>query len=132
MNIVVGYIDTPAGEAALAWAMEEAGVRDARLVVIHSKVGGDQDDAAAFAASARALDGVRTRLEDAGIDHSIHEYVLGREPVDDLISAATEHEAAMIVIGIRTRSATGKYLLGSNALEVLHDATVPVVCVKAS
>jgi len=132
MNIVVGYIATPAGEAALNWAMEEAKVRAGRLIVIHSKVGGEHDDAASFAASARALDNVRARLEEAALDHSIHEYVLGREPVDDLISAATEHDAAMIVIGIRTRSATGKYLLGSNALEILHDATVPVVCVKGT
>jgi nucleotide-binding universal stress UspA family protein len=37
----------------------------------------------------------------------------------------------MIVIGIRTRSATGKLLLGSNAMDILHDTTVPVLCVKA-
>lgn len=35
-----------------------------------------------------------------------------------------------MVIGIRRRSTTGKMLLGSNALEILHDAPCPVLCVK--
>jgi nucleotide-binding universal stress UspA family protein len=38
----------------------------------------------------------------------------------------------MIVIGIRTRTATGKLLLGSNTLDILHDTRVPVLCVKAA
>lgn len=131
MNIVVGYVPTPVGEAALDWAIEEAKLRGDSIVVVHSKYGGDQNDAEDFVRSGRALDRVRSRLEDAGIENSVHEYVLGNEPVDDLITAADENEASMIVIGIRTRSATGKFLLGSNALEILHDATIPVVCVKA-
>ncbi len=39
--------------------------------------------------------------------------------------------AGLIVIGIRKRSTTGKVLLGSNALDILHDSPVPVLCVKA-
>lgn len=132
MNIVVGYIETPAGEAALAWAMAEAQTHGASLTVVHSKYGGDHEDAEDYAASALALDRVRERLDNAGIQNSVHEFVLGNEPVDDLIQAVEQNNSDMIVIGIRTRSATGKFLLGSNALEILHDASVPVVCVKAT
>ncbi|MFP3915184.1 MAG: DUF4380 domain-containing protein, partial [Actinomycetota bacterium] len=56
---------------------------------------------------------------------------LNRDPAEDLMEAVGEHDAGLIVIGIRTRSATGKFLLGSNALEILHDAAVPVLCVKS-
>ena len=56
----------------------------------------------------------------------------GQRPVDDLLEAVKSHDAGMIVIGIRSRSTTGKLLLGSNALEILHDSKVPVLCVKAN
>ena len=65
-------------------------------------------------------------------DRSIsHEYVRGNKPAEDIVTAAKIYEAELIVIGIRQRSATGKLLLGSNALDILHDAPVPVLCVKA-
>ena len=48
------------------------------------------------------------------------------------MQAVEDYEADMIIIGIRKRSATGKILLGSNALDILHDTKVPVLCVKAA
>lgn len=128
-DIVVGYIQSPEGEAAIDRAVEEARLRHGKVAVVHSKPGGD-DDSAEYVRSAAALDRVHDRLHSEGVDHCTHEYVRGRTPAEDLIETAQTHDAALIVIGIRTRSATGKLLLGSNALDILHDATVPVLCVK--
>ena len=132
MNIVVGYINTPEGEAAVEWGIREAKLRGGKLVVVHSMVGGDHEDIEEYRESAEAMERIRQRRHDENIDHCTHEYVRGQRPVDDLLEAVKSHDAGMIVIGIRSRSTTGKLLLGSNALEILHDSKVPVLCVKAN
>ena len=131
MNIVVGYINTPEGEAAVEHGLREARLRGGKLVVVHSMVGGDHEDIEEYRESAEAMERIRQRLHDEGVDHCTHEFVRGQRPVEDLLEAVESHDAGMIVIGIRSRSTTGKLLLGSNALEILHDSKVPVLCVKA-
>lgn len=130
MDIVVGYVNSPEGEAAIDHAIAEARLRRAKVVVVHSMMGGDHEAGDEYRRSGQAMEAVHERLHDEGVEHCTHEYVRGQRPADDLMAAVAEHDAAMIVIGIRTRTATGKFLLGSNALEILHDATVPVLCVK--
>lgn len=130
MDIVVGYVNSPEGEAAVDHAIAEARLRRAKLVVVHSMIGGDHENTDEYRRSSEAMDDVHERLHSEGIEHCTHEYVRGQRPVEDLMAAVAEHDAGLIVIGIRTRTTTGKFLLGSNALEILHDATVPVLCVK--
>jgi nucleotide-binding universal stress UspA family protein len=131
VTIVVGYVNTPEGDAAIDTAASEAELRGARIVVVHSMFGGSRDKGEEYIASAEAMERIHAELTGRGIEHSVHEYVRGQTPAEDLVQAAQEYEAGLIVIGIRRRSATGKILLGSNALEILHDATCPVLCVKA-
>lgn len=131
MKIVVGFIDSPEGNAAINRGAEEAKLRDGSLVIVNSKHGAHHETAEDYVATAKVLDDLTKRLTDAGVNHDVHEYVRGNKPAADLIQAVADHNAGMIVIGIRRRSATGKMLLGSNALEILHDAPVPVLCVKA-
>ena len=56
----------------------------------------------------------------------------GPTPSEDLVQCATEEDAELIVIGLRRRSPVGKFLLGSNAQEILLDAKCPVLAVKAA
>lgn len=130
MSVIVGFIDNPEGQAAIDFAISEARRRDDRLVVINSKLGGSHEDENDYDQMREAMERLQSRLSSEGIDHELHEYVRGNSPARDLVDAADEHNADLIVIGIRRRSTTGKILLGSNALEILHDAPVPVVCVK--
>jgi nucleotide-binding universal stress UspA family protein len=132
MSIVVGYIDTPEGNAALDHAVAEAKLRGERLVVLHSAVGGSGQSPEEALANAEAIRAVEERLELEKVDYSTHDFVRGNTPAQDVMAAVRDHGGTMIVIGIRTRSATGKLLLGSNTLDILHDTTVPVLCVKAS
>ncbi len=131
-SIVVGFIDTPEGHAALDTAMDEARLRDAKLVVLHSMVGGTREKDDEYLASAEAIEAVHEQLSASGVEHSTHEYIRGNTPARDIIDAVDQHGAGLIVIGIRKRSATGKVLFGSNALDILHGAPVPVLCVKAN
>lgn len=131
MSIVVGYVATKEGKAALRAASAEARLRNARLVVINSNRGGrdlDRDDAARYE---EELDLVRRQLDDAGVEHEVRQLVRGVEPAEDLVKVAADTSAELIVIGLRRRTPVGKLILGSNAQRILLDAPCPVLAVKA-
>jgi len=132
MKIVVGFVNNAAGAAALDRAIEEAQQRQAELVVVHSMEGGDKESAEEVLAYREELEQVEQRLTDLEVPHVIHEYVRGQTPSEDLVQCATEEDAELIVIGLRRRSPVGKFLLGSNAQEILLDAKCPVLAVKAA
>lgn len=131
MNIVVGYVRTSAGEAAMDAALAEARLRGASLVVVHSTKGGQREDAAETVAYQEAFEAVDRRLAGEGVDYRMRQLTRGNEPVEDIIEVAREEGAALIVIGLRRRSAVGKFVLGSNAQEILMEADCPVLAVKA-
>jgi len=130
-TIVVGYVPKPEGEAALARAIEEARLRDARLVVVNSHRGGSEFDTEAAGEAESQLHAVRATLDASGVDYDIRQLVRGYEPAEDLISIADANKAELIVIGLRRRTPVGKLILGSNAQRVLLDAHCPVLAVKA-
>jgi nucleotide-binding universal stress UspA family protein len=131
MAIVVGFVPTNEGRAALRRAAEEARLRATRLIVINSNRGGKDltaDDAARYDAE---LETIKSQLVEAGVDHEVRQLVRGLEPVEDLIAVAEETQADFIVIGLRRRTPVGKLILGSNAQRILLDAPCPVLAVKA-
>jgi nucleotide-binding universal stress UspA family protein len=132
MKIVVGFIRSAEGGAALERAIEESRLRDAELIVVHSMEGGDKEEAEEVLEYRRELEEVERRLTEMGISHQVHEFVRGQTPSEDLVQCATDLEAELIVIGLRRRSSVGKFLLGSNAQEILLDAKCPVLAVKAT
>jgi nucleotide-binding universal stress UspA family protein len=131
MAIVVGYVPTPEGRAALSWAAGEAKVRGNRLIVINSNRGKRDMTPADSVRHESELDDVRARLTQDGIDHEVRQMVRGLEPAEDMIAVAEEVGADLIVIGLRRRTPVGKLILGSNAQRLLLEATCPVVAVKA-
>ena len=126
-SIVVGYIPKPEGRAALRRAVEEAQLRQARLVVVNTYRGLDSESTEA----AVVLEELRSQLASSGVEHEIRQLVRGTDPADDLVSVAEEVGADFIVIGLRRRSPVGKLILGSNAQRILLDAPCPVLAVKA-
>jgi nucleotide-binding universal stress UspA family protein len=130
MTIVVGYVPTPEGEAALSAAIIESGRREEPLHVVNTSRGD------AFAddrfASEQALAEVRARLDGAGVVHEIEQQVRGREASEEIVAAADRVNAGLIVIGLRRRTVTGKMITGSQAQRILLDANCPVLAVKAS
>ena len=130
-TVVVGYVPKPEGEAALQKAIDEAKLRNAKLVVVNSHRGGSDFDADASTRAEREMDNVRRTLEGAGVDFDLRQLVRGFEPAEDLLSIAEASDAELVVIGLRRRSPVGKLILGSNAQRVLLDAHCPVLAVKA-
>ena len=130
MTIVVGFVPTKEGRAALNRAVEEARMRRSRLVVINSDRGGrDFDDESSQAAEAE-LQRVTDELRSDGLALEVRQLVRGNEPAEDLISVANETDADLIVIGLRRRTPVGKLILGSNAQRILLDAPCAVLAVK--
>ena len=130
MTIVVGYVPTPEGEAALTAAISEAKLREEPLHIVNSSRGDSLSDPRY--ASEDSLDALRARLDGTGIAYEVKQFVRGHEASEELVDEADRLKASLIVIGIRRRTATGKLLTGSQAQRTLLDANCPVLAVKAS
>ena len=129
MTIVVGYVPTPEGEAALDAAITEAWLRNQPLHVVNSSRGDVLADPRF--ASERSLDQVRAKLDGAGVVYEIDQRVAGHDASDEVVDAADRVKASLIVIGMRRRTPTGKLITGSQAQRILLDAHCPVLAVKA-
>ena len=129
MTIVVGYIPSPQGLAAVDAAIEEAQRRSDRLVVVNSGVLGDYSGPSF--ADPKDLDALDAQLSDKGIEHEVRQSTRGLAPAEEILSVAAEVNADLIVIGVRKRSPLGKVVTGSTAQQVLLDATCAVLAVKA-
>ncbi len=128
MSIVVGYLATVEGRAALTAATGEAVRREEPLVVVVSERGDETDEQKAELAT--ALDEVRSSLESRGVPHDVRVIAGGRDVAEALIATAEETGATLIVIGLRRRSPVGKLILGANAQRILLDSPCPVLAVK--
>jgi nucleotide-binding universal stress UspA family protein len=128
MTLLIGYIPTPVGEAALDAALAEAAVHREDVVIVNSTrrgatVDADQvDDDAVAALVARAA--------AAGVPARVEQPTHGRDMLDAFEELVRETGARMIVIGLRRRSPVGKLVLGSDAQRILLEASVPVLAVK--
>ncbi len=129
MTIVVGYVDTPEGQAALDRGIAEALLRDTDLVVVNSpRSGAPVDD---DMLSTEQLDAVLARATAAGVAVDVAQPLHGSSLAETLERVVRDVDASLLVIGIRQRTPVGKLILGSSAQRILLDASVPVFAVKA-
>ena len=130
MNILVGYIPTSEGIAAVDWAIAEAQEHRAALYVLNT--GKDGNYADPQFATAEDIDALDSQLASSGLTHTMLRPTDGVNAADSLITAADQNDVDLIVIGIRRRSPVGKLITGSTAQAVLLAADCPVVAVKPS
>jgi nucleotide-binding universal stress UspA family protein len=128
MNIVVGYVPSPEGMAAIDYAVNLAARDGDRVVVVNTGVRGN--DAHPSFASAADWDALDERLTSLGVDHELRRPLQAQSPAEEILSVAEAVDAGLIVIGLRRRSPVGKLFLGSSSQEILLDAKCPVVAVK--
>ncbi|HEX2850416.1 MAG TPA: universal stress protein [Acidimicrobiales bacterium] len=136
--IVVGVDGSPGARRALEWAVAEAAVRKARLVVVHTWVY-PYVGSPAFVQVDPAL------LRDAARDLLAHVVAEAREQNADvevegsLVEGSAAHalidagkDADLIVVGSRGHGGFTGLLLGSVSQQCVHHAPCPVVVVPAT
>lgn len=126
-RIVVAWSPDDYGRAALAHAVAEARLRGLGLLVVNATRGDALVDDRF--ASDDDLAGVRAELDEAGLAYDVRQSV-GPDVGDQVLEAATEVDAALIVLGLRRRTPVGKLIMGSVAQRILLGAHCPVLAVK--
>ena len=130
MKFLVAYSGSKESLAALDLAARQAALFQAKVFVITSMEGGRSEKPEDIARVNRELKMVRQRLEDAGVDHEVHEMARGLSPGEDIVIFAEENGIDQIFVGIEKRSRTRKLLLGSTAQYIILKATCPVTTIK--
>ncbi len=111
MAIVVGFIPTPEGHAALRAAAAQARQHHTSLIVVSTHYEVQEKDRAAVRRFTEELATVEAELQAAGLDYEVRTFDRGRLPSEDLLEVAESVAADMVVIGLRQRSAVGKLIL---------------------
>ena len=127
MAVVIGYIPTPEGRAALVYGKEEALRRQAKVFIVYTP----ETSLDETLTHDNVVGEFQSELERAGLQSEIRSRVSRNSPAEDLIEVANDVGAEAIVIGLRRRSAVGKLILGSSSQQILLDAPCPVIAVKA-
>jgi nucleotide-binding universal stress UspA family protein len=129
MSVVVAFAPTPEGRAALTRAAQECRLRSTGLVIVKSAPHRLPDGVEPDAYEAELAQACR-ELEASGVSCDVRDTDGASPPAEDVLTAAAQTAADVIVIGLR-RTPVGKLLLGSNAQRILLDAQCPVLAVKA-
>jgi nucleotide-binding universal stress UspA family protein len=138
-DVVVGVDGTPTGEAAIAFAFEEASLRGSDLVAVHTwtdsvleaALAGDTSTVDFNPLQQQAYEILAERL--AGWHEKYPEVTVHREVVRDRPATALLRHAAnagLVVVGTRGRGGFRGLVLGSTSQHLLHHAPCPVAVVR--
>jgi nucleotide-binding universal stress UspA family protein len=119
---------TPAGQRAIEVAKKEAALREASLILV-----GNAPVTESFVETATSLRDYITQLEKDLIGEGFDaqsDWTVGENLARLVLELARKHNAILIVLGLRQRSATGKALLGSYEQDILLNAPCPVITVR--
>jgi nucleotide-binding universal stress UspA family protein len=139
-RVVVGIDGSPAAQAALEWAVQEAAVRGATLEVVHAwrtpYVGGDPFGATIVIDPKAFEDGARAVMAKAmaSVDVSSLDQPVVTSIAHDGAAAAiltAGEQADLVVMGARGVGGFAGLLLGSASSQVVHHARCPVVIVPS-
>jgi nucleotide-binding universal stress UspA family protein len=129
MSILLAYIHTPEGDAALAAAVDEARRRSTKADVVTVTRPVAQTDPSM--STEQRLDAVTALFEAAGVDVEIHQLPAGTDRVSGILSVVEETSPDLVVIGMRRRNPVGELLVGSTSQRIMRGAECPVLVVKA-
>jgi nucleotide-binding universal stress UspA family protein len=126
MTILIGYVPTPAGEAALAAGLDEAARSGDDVVIVNSPRRGSTVDANLVGDTEALL----ARAADAGVAATVDQSEHGPDIVDTFEAHVQRTSARLVVLGLRRRSPVGKLVMGSDAQRLLLELGAPILAVK--
>lgn len=135
-RIVVGVDGSPDSQTALAWALDEARARCARLDVVYAwsapylmgfSYGAEIDNSVYEEAAREVLDDAIERADTHGLAEPLQKILVSRGPAHAVLEVA--EAADLVVVGSRGVGGFEGMLLGAVSYQVTHHATCPVVVV---
>lgn len=129
MTVLVAYIHTPEGDAALTAAVHEARWRGANAVVVNVTRPVAEVDSPMSAE--QGLDAVASLFEEAGVEVEIQQLPASSDRAGDILAVVSEIHPELVVIGMRRRSPVGELVIGSTSQRIMRGAECPVLVVKA-
>lgn len=136
--VVVGVDGSPASESALALAFDEASVRGADLVAVHTWIEISSQSAYAYqfnvdweASETRERELLAERMagwQEKYPDVTVRRVVTRDQPVHSLLEHAAD--AQLLVVGSRGRGGFSGMLLGSTSQALIYHAPCPLLVVR--
>ncbi|MEE1618088.1 universal stress protein [Brachybacterium sp. J153] len=127
MAVVVGFIPTEVGFAALAAARTEAELRGGPLVVVNVVRDGVEDDPRH--ADEQQLEIARDQLRQARVRVEIRQERTDEDIADVLLRVVSEERAEVLVLGIRRQNDLARHLLGLTVQRLLLSSPSDVLVV---
>lgn len=127
MAVVVGFIPTEVGFAALAAARKEAEQRGGPLIVVNVlREGVDEDPRHA---NDQQLEIARDELRGATVRVAFRQETVDDDIADVLLRVVTEEKAELLVLGVRRQRELARHLLGLTVQKLLLSAPCEVLVV---
>ncbi|HEX3222009.1 MAG TPA: universal stress protein [Nocardioides sp.] len=129
MTVLVAYIRTPEGDAALTAAVDEARWRGTSAVVVNVTRPVAEVDSPLSAE--QGLDAAAALFEKAGVEVEVRQLPSSIDRAGDILAVMSEVRPELVVLGLRRRSAVGELIVGSTSQRIMRGAECPVLMVKA-
>jgi nucleotide-binding universal stress UspA family protein len=130
MTILIGYVPTPAGEAALEAGLAEAVAHGDDVVVLNSPRRRSTVDADLI--DETAAEDLVARARAAGVSATVDQAEHGADLLETFRVALERTSARLVVIGLRRRTPVGKLVMGSDAQRLLLELDAPILAVKSA
>jgi nucleotide-binding universal stress UspA family protein len=129
MTVLLAYIHTPDGDAALTAAVDEARWRSTKAVVVNVTRPVAEVDSPMSAE--QTLDAVAALFKGAGVDVEIRQLPASPDRAGAILAVMSEIQPELVVIGMHKRNPVGEFIIGSTTQRILRGAECPVLTVKA-
>lgn len=129
MTVLLAYIHTPEGDAALTAAVQEAGWRATKAVVVN--VTRSVAEVASPISAEQGLDAVAAFFRKAGVEVEVRQLPASPDRAGDILAVMSVVQPELVVIGMRRRSPVGELILGSTSQRIIRGAECPVLVAKA-
>lgn len=130
MTVLVAYIHTPEGDAALAAARDEARWRGTDAVVVNVTRPVAEIDSPL--STEQGLDAAASFFQAAGVDVQVRQLPARPDRAGAILAVISEIGPELVVIGMRKRNPVGELIVGSNSQRIMRGAECPVLVVKPS
>lgn len=129
MAVLLAYLPSPQGDAALAVAIDEARQRATSAIVVNVTQPAAQVDAPVSVE--QGLDAVAARFQQAGVEVEVRQLSPSNDPAGDILAVVEQIGPDVVVIGMRPRNPVGKLVMGSTLTKLLRGVDCPLLVVKA-